>query len=193
MKPLYPAFAKFFALSVLSTFVLGGCASIMSSAKEEPAAPAETVAAPAPMVKDSDNDGVPDDQDACPNTRAGASVDHKGCEIIGKLENTHFEFDSSKLTGEAREILDRVSTRISQFPERKFELAGHTDSIGTDDYNNRLGASRASSVFKYLTGGGIAADQLMVKSYGESKPVASNDTEEGRAMNRRVEIVELGM
>jgi OmpA-OmpF porin, OOP family len=194
MNNMSPMVSKLVISSVISVFALGGCTTIVSSAKKEPmVAAAVATPAPAPMVKDSDNDGVPDDKDACPNTRPGATVDHKGCEIIGTLENPHFEFDSAALTADARGILDKIVTVIKGVPERKFEIAGHTDSKGSDDYNSRLGESRAISVVEYMTRAGINADHLMVRSYGESKPIASNDDEAGQAMNRRVEVVEVGM
>ncbi|MFT5112107.1 MAG: OOP family OmpA-OmpF porin [Parasphingorhabdus sp.] len=179
---------KIFAITVISTFVLGGCAI---SAKKEP--PPEAVATPAPVIQDSDGDGVPDGVDECPNTRAGATVDDRGCEILGTLENAHFEFDSSVLTDKARMILDKVAMVIKGVSGRKFEVAGHTDSKGSDEYNSGLGERRAVSVVEYMTSMGVSPSKLQLHSYGESKPIASNDTEDGRAMNRRVEIIEQPM
>ena len=175
---------KTLLIAVLATFALGGCAV---TAKKIPLA--QAVATPAPEIKDSDGDGVPDDADECPNTRPGATVDDRGCEIIGTLDNAHFEFDSSRLTDEATAVLDSIIAVIKTVGDRRFEVGGHTDSMGSDSYNNRLGERRAISVVEYMTRMGIAASQLSVVSYGESKPVASNDSEEGRAKNRRVEIV----
>ena len=99
-----------------------------------------------------------------------------------------FEFRSSRLTDQARKKLDRAYELIKQVPEAKFELAGHTDNIGSRDFNMRLGKARAISVRLYLLEREIAPERLTVKSYGETQPIASNDTEEGRQQNRRVEF-----
>jgi OOP family OmpA-OmpF porin len=99
-----------------------------------------------------------------------------------------FEFRSSKLTDQARKKLDHVFELLQQVPEAKFELAGHTDNIGTHDFNMRLGKARAISVRLYLLEREIEPERLTVKSYGETQPKASNDTEEGRQRNRRVEF-----
>ena len=178
-------------------FVLGGC---VSTAKQPPAS---AIATPAPATAsafvDSDGDGVPDGQDACPGTPPGAIVDHKGCEIIERLDNTYFEYDSAALTASAMQALDAVAGRISRAGDRKFEVAGHTDAKGTEEYNDRLGQRRAISVIEYLTRRGVPAAQLVIRSYGETRPIAPNtkpdgsDDPEGRALNRRVEIVELAM
>jgi outer membrane protein OmpA-like peptidoglycan-associated protein len=184
-------FRPLFAAGVLS-WLLAGCAI---SAKQAPVG-ADAVAQPAPIAEagpvDSDGDGVFDDSDACPGTRAGAEVDHKGCEILGRVENAHFAFDSATLTGEAMAMLDALAQRLNALPGGRFEVAGHTDSMGSEGYNDRLGQRRAISVVEYLDRRGVAADRLVLRSYGESRPVASNDTEQGMAMNRRVEIVQVG-
>jgi outer membrane protein OmpA-like peptidoglycan-associated protein len=99
-----------------------------------------------------------------------------------------FEFRSSRLTDQARKKLNRAYELIKQVPEAKFELAGHTDNIGSRDFNMRLGKARAISVRLYLLEREIAPERLTVKSYGETQPKASNDTEEGRQQNRRVEF-----
>lgn len=99
-----------------------------------------------------------------------------------------FEFRSSRLTNRARKTLDRAFELIKQVPEAKIELAGHTDNIGSRDFNMRLGKARAISVRLYLLEREIEPERLTVKSYGETQPKASNDTEEGRQRNRRVEF-----
>ena len=89
--------------------------------------------------------------------------------------------------------------RRLQAPDRRFEVAGHTDARGTDEYNHRLGQRRAISVVEHLARAGVPAERLVVRSYGESRPIAPNarpdgsDDPEGRALNRRVEIVDLAM
>lgn len=99
-----------------------------------------------------------------------------------------FKFRSSRLTNQARKILDRAFELIKQVPEAKIELAGHTDNIGSHEFNMRLGKARAISVRLYLLEREIEPERLTVKSYGEIQSKASNDTEEGRQRNRRVEF-----
>lgn len=108
---------------------------------------------------------------------------------IGELKGAHFAFDSARLTpeGEAR-LSDTVAT-LQKHPDLKVAINGYTDSVGSDAYNMRLGQRRADTVEKYLVSQGIDASRLRTQSFGESNPVASNDTAEGRAENRRVEIV----
>ncbi|HWP64447.1 MAG TPA: OmpA family protein [Candidatus Limnocylindria bacterium] len=108
---------------------------------------------------------------------------------IGELKGAHFAFDSARLTaeGEAR-LADTVAT-LKQHPDLKVVCNGYTDSIGSEAYNMRLGQRRADAVRDYLVSQGIDASRIRTESFGESNPVASNDTEAGRAENRRVEIV----
>lgn len=196
MTPPTSLVLKHLLLGAIGAAALAGC---VATAKQPPAG---AVAAPAPAVAavvDSDADGVPDNQDACPGTPPGATVDHKGCEVIQRLDHTYFEYDSATLTPLAMQALDGVAARISSLSGGKFEVAGHTDSKGTDEYNNRLGQRRAIAVVEYLKRAGVPSDRLLVRSYGETQPIAPNtrsdgsDDPEGRALNRRVEIVELAM
>lgn len=99
-----------------------------------------------------------------------------------------FDFASSRLSNQARQILDRAFELINQVPEVNFEIEGHTDNIGSNDYNMRLGRARAISVRLYLLEKGIKPERLSVKAYGEQQPKATNDTEEGRQRNRRAEF-----
>ena len=184
MNPYAFLFSRTLLVGVSCALLVGGCAF---TAKKEP--PPEALAMPAPNVQDSDGDGVPDGADECPNTRPGVEVDARGCEIIGKLENTHFEFDSAVLTEQAKVVLNRIAALLMAVPDQKFDVAGHTDALGSDEYNRRLGERRAISVTEYLIRMGVAPAQLNVLTYGESQPVADNESEQGRAKNRRVEIV----
>jgi len=174
-------------LIAVAGFVLTGCIS----AKPQVEQAVEATPAPEP-VGDSDGDGVPDDQDACPGTPPGVKVDAKGCEIILSLSGVNFEFDSSKLTAQGEETLKGVLGLINENSTKKLELAGHTDSVGTDAYNMGLGERRANSVKSFLMDHGVDAARMTARSYGESQPVESNDTSEGRAANRRVDIIDLG-
>jgi OmpA-OmpF porin, OOP family len=103
-----------------------------------------------------------------------------------------FAFDKSDLTPKAMSDLDSAAATINelsnQHPNLRVKVDGHTDWIGTDGYNQGLGERRASAVKNYLVRKGVAADRIDTTSYGESKPVASNETAEGRQLNRRAEV-----
>mgnify|MGYP001546227800 CR=1 FL=1 len=142
---------------------------------------------------DSDGDGVPDYLDQCPGTRPGAKVDAKGCEIIDSLTINvtadHFDFDSAVLKRKMMEDLDDVAARVKASKgDEMLEIVGHTDSTGPEAYNLGLSERRAQAAANYLEGKGVSMSRITVKGMGESAPVASNATREGRAMNRRVEI-----
>jgi outer membrane protein OmpA-like peptidoglycan-associated protein len=104
------------------------------------------------------------------------------------IEGVHFAFDSAQLNSSASATLDEVAGALRSQPEVPYEVGGHTDSIGSNAYNQDLSERRAASVYNYLVAHGVAASQLSTRGYGETQPVASNYTEEGRAANRRVEI-----
>ena len=119
---------------------------------------------------------------------AGAPVDQYGCLVLRDtllLEGVHFDFDKSDLTSTARPILDRVAESMLAHPEAFFEIAGHTDSVGTFAYNFLLSARRAAAVRNYLIGQGVPAYKMTAVGYGEGFPIAPNATVEGRALNRR--------
>ena len=105
------------------------------------------------------------------------------------LPSGHFEFDKSTLTPETRAELDRIAVFMRNNPEVRVEIQGHTDAVGTETYNQALGERRASEVFDYLTGKGINPNRLKTVSFGETRPAASNATAEGRAQNRRVDLI----
>ncbi|MGY0615395.1 OmpA family protein [Vibrio sp. FJH11] len=100
-----------------------------------------------------------------------------------------FEFDSSKLTPTATERLDNFVNHLNEYPQANVEITGYTDSSGPAAYNQKLSERRAQAVADYLTGSGIDAGRLTVSGMGEENPVADNSTKEGRALNRRVEVV----
>jgi OOP family OmpA-OmpF porin len=108
---------------------------------------------------------------------------------IAEIRGTHFAFDSAKLTSEGETILDEAVSVMNQNPDITVRVEGHTDSIGSEAYNMKLGQQRADSVRDYLVSQGISSSRITTRSFGESVPVASNDTEAGRAQNRRVEII----
>lgn len=156
-----------------------------------PPAPEPVRQPPPPPVLDSDGDGVNDDKDACPNTMRGVRVDARGCAIkaqVVELRDVTFEFDKATLTADGRKALDGVASSLKGQPTMEISIEGHTDSVGSDAYNLRLSKARAKSVRDYLVSSGVAANRLTSEGYGEGRPVATNDTAEGRAMNRRVEM-----
>lgn len=144
--------------------------------------------APAPVVKpsDSDGDGVPDNLDQCPNTPKGATVDSRGCWAYSAV--VMFDFDSSKIKPEAYPMLDEGISILQKNPEMKVEVDGHTDNVGSAAYNMKLSERRAKAVKDYAVNKGIDSKRISVKGFGLTKPATSNDTEEGRAQNRRVEL-----
>jgi len=146
---------------------------------------------PAPVDGDDDRDGVKNSRDKCPNTRAGAVVDADGCEVqvIIDLPNVNFAFDKAELTQDSFRILDDAVATLNRHKNVKIEVAGHTDSVGTDNYNLDLSDRRAAVVRDYLISKGINADRMTSAGYGESRPIASNDSDAGRARNRRTELV----
>lgn len=110
------------------------------------------------------------------------------CTGVIRLRGVEFEFDSATLTPVSSVVLDAATESLNQCPNVAVGIEGHTDSIGPDAYNQSLGQRRADSVRDYLVGKGVSSSRLTTSSYGESRPVATNDTDEGRALNRRVEL-----
>jgi OOP family OmpA-OmpF porin len=151
-------------------------------------APVVAKVAPVEAPKDSDSDGVIDSLDECPNTMAKSKVDSVGCMT---LVNLNINFDTNKSN-----IKDSYNTRIVEFanmlkanPKLKATIGAHTDSVGSDAYNQKLSERRAASTVEALKALKVDASKIKAVGYGETKPVASNDTVEGRAENRRVEAV----
>jgi outer membrane protein OmpA-like peptidoglycan-associated protein len=106
-----------------------------------------------------------------------------------RLNNVFFEFAKSTLLKESKVELDRVTAIFGQYPGLEVEIAGHTDSVGDDRSNLELSGARAAAVRQYLVEHGVAAARLSANGYGKSRPVTTNDTDEGRQLNRRVEFV----
>lgn len=150
------------------------------------------------LKKDSDGDGVADQFDKCPGTPAGTAVDGSGCPLpkaevttpvssnVTGFEPIQFEFNSSVLKTESYPILDKLSSGLRE-NGGKVTLKGYASSEGTAAYNLKLSKDRANSVKTYLVNSGVNSSAVVTKGYGEANPVASNDTEEGRIQNRRVE------
>jgi outer membrane protein OmpA-like peptidoglycan-associated protein len=177
---------------------------------------------PPPVVvvppADADDDGVLDDMDQCPGTPRGTQVDSVGCPLppppppactdnsdgqsislggcdAGEtlvLRGVNFEFDKDRLTTNAKTLLNEVVSELEAHPDISVEISGHTDSKGSEAYNQNLSERRAQSVVDYLAANGIGSSRLAAVGYGEAQPVADNDTEEGRELNRRVELMIAG-
>lgn len=105
------------------------------------------------------------------------------------LQNIQFEFNSSALTADSQAGVLMLVEFLRRNPELKVELAGHTDNVGNESYNQKLSSSRAESVRKALIEKGIEENRLTAKGYGASKPLAPNDSDENRALNRRTEMI----
>jgi len=134
---------------------------------------------------DSDGDGVADYMDQCPNTLKGATVNSVGCWVVKGLT---FDYNKSDIKPEFFGALDQNVKVMKENPTVKVELHGHTDSIGSDAYNQALSERRANAVREYLVSHGIDSGRVTSKGMGEKDPIASNETPEGRAKNRRVEF-----
>jgi OOP family OmpA-OmpF porin len=163
---------------------------------EPPAAPAPKPRPPAPKPqppKDSDGDGVYDNRDECPGTPAGVKVNAVGCPEVGEkilsLEGVNFDHDKAMIKAESRPILDNAVKVLNENASVHVRVEGHTDSDGTDAYNMGLSQRRAEAVVAYLTAAGIDAGRLSAVGYGESSPVAPNDSKENKYKNRRVDLV----
>src|ERR1700712_2512659 len=157
---------------------------------------------------DDDGDGVLNSKDKCPNTPKGTPVDATGCPIVTPapepvaapgvlpkeekmtIRDVPFEFNKATLTPGDKQQLDMVATKLkTEASNVQLHVSGHTDSVGSDAYNQKLSEKRAHSVTDYLVGAGVSRSAFVsVEGDGESRPVADNKTAEGRALNRRTEI-----
>ena len=108
---------------------------------------------------------------------------------IATIEGTQFDFNKATIKPAGRDVLDKAVKTLKDNPEVRVVVEGHTDSIGSDAYNQKLSERRARAVEDYLVSQGIAPSRLTTRGYGKSRPVASNKTEAGRAENRRAEII----
>jgi len=165
----------------------GSAAPAVAAAAAAPvvAAAAPPPPPPPPPPADSDGDGVVDSADQCPDTPKGDRVGAQGCscDVTRQLQ---FALNSAELTADDKKVLDEVAANLAKLKFISGTVIGHTDSSGSDAYNQKLSERRAQSVATYLEGKGIGAGRLAVSGKGESEPVADNATKEGRAQNRRV-------
>lgn len=147
---------------------------------------------------DTDGDGIADKDDKCPNEAGIAEL--QGCprpaaptvkeqeQLNAYAKTILFETNKSGIKAQSAETLSDIIAILKKYPESKFAIEGHTDSSGSDAYNLKLSNERANSVLRYLVNGGIAAERLSAKGFGESNPIADNKTATGRQQNRRTEI-----
>jgi OmpA-OmpF porin, OOP family len=173
---------------------------LTDSADRCPTTPASTADGCPPVAPvaqtDTDGDGVGDNDDACAGTLEGLKVDARGCAVQDDsgekqsvvLKGVTFLPGSTTLTEDAKRVLDGAAAALIGQKDLKAEIGGHTDAQGADAANQRLSQRRADSVRKYLTDKGVEGERLTAVGYGETRPIASNDTAEGRAENRRVEF-----
>ncbi|MBC3757734.1 OmpA family protein [Hyunsoonleella sp. SJ7] len=145
---------------------------------------------------DTDGDGIPDKDDVCVNTPGDA--ENNGCpkKVIEKVQkdlNEYakvilFDYGTPVINQESYDVLNDIIKILKEYPNARFMIEGHTDSTSSSGWNQRLSENRANSVLKFLVDNGVDPSRLTAKGYGETKPIAPNDTKEGRALNRRVEI-----
>ena len=138
---------------------------------------------PASKAPDDDQDGVENAKDKCPDTPKGAIVDADGC---WTSRDVLFDFDSKRIKKDFGPVLNNVVQILQANPKLQITVEGHTDNTGSEVYNQKLSEQRALAVKQTLIQQGVEATRLQDKGYGETKPVASNATREGRAANRRV-------
>lgn len=161
-----------------------------------PGTPAGTVVDEHGCAPDADGDGIADPLDRCPETPPGTVVDENGCPraagAAGELQiqgAVLFDFDRAEIRPDATALLDSVASQLRANPALRAVLVGHTDATGSEAYNQRLSERRAAAVAEALLARGARAEQLSSLGKGEREPAAPNDSLEGRALNRRVEVV----
>lgn len=183
------------AAPVIAAVAAPVVAAVVAEPKPEPkpvvVAPAPTPApAPAPVVSapvDSDKDGVFDPQDKCPATPAGFKVDADGCPLKATL-HLNFVTNGHGVDAAGTAKVNAFAAFLKDSSAYKASIVGHTDSSASDKYNQKLSEKRAEMVKSMLVDQGVAADRLTASGKGETMPVASNKTKQGRADNRRIEV-----
>lgn len=133
---------------------------------------------------DADHDGVPNDKDKCSNTPEKAVVSVSGCWTLMGI----FPSGMTTIESDVHQALDQVKMILTQNPSLRIEIQGHTDNMGSASANKRLSEKRAKSVMQYLIDQGVDPERLQWAGYGQTQPIASNETAKGRRQNRRVEL-----
>ena len=199
-----------FAIVVIASMLIAGCASMTKTQKGAAVGTATGAAAGAIVGKAAGNTalgaiigatvggvtgaviGKQMDKQAeeLKNEVPDANVERVGEGIVVELsDKVLFEFGKSDLTAASRQSLDKIIVVFNKYPDTNVEVQGHTDSKGSNEYNMTLSVKRATTVVDYLKTKGIATERLTVKGFGEEVPKYDNETEEGRAQNRRVEFL----
>jgi outer membrane protein OmpA-like peptidoglycan-associated protein len=149
---------------------------------------------------DNDQDGVPDLEDICPNEAGPPGGDRPGCpkkpslaivtdKEIRILQQIHFAYNKDVIRPESFPVIDAVAEIMQQNPKIKIEVQGHTDNRGNKRYNQDLSDRRANSVMNALISRGIDRSRLRARGYGMDRPLVPNDTDQNRALNRRVQFI----
>ncbi len=202
--------SKFLTAAMMASLILGGCKSMNKTQKGAAIGTGGGAAVGAVIGKASGNTALGAIIGAAVGGVSGALIGRKMDKQAEELkkqvpdakvervgEGITVEFNSSALFGfnkaevnvEASQTLDKLITVLNTYPDTDLEIQGHTDNTGTAEYNQGLSLRRATSASGYLKSHGIAASRISVKGYGKDSPKYSNDTEEGRAGNRRVEFL----
>lgn len=193
------SFSKLFILTILLTLTAlfySSCKSKKSITPQKDPSNEVPMAVDAPKLlereklSDSDNDGIIDEKDNCPDEKGLASND--GCPKVDvkafNYKNIQFEFNSSVLKTSSYPVLDAIALQMKNSVETRFQLNGHSSAEGSDERNMMLSVDRANAVKAYLVNNGIKNSNLITKGFGEAKPIVANSTETNKALNRRVEI-----
>ena len=136
---------------------------------------------------DRDQDGIKDYEDKCPNSMTHARVKADGCSDFVSF-SLYYAPRVNEITPKSMLVLEKAVGFLQEHPEYKVRIIGHTDNVGDDDYNMKLSKDRAADVLKIFNRKGINVQRLSAIGKGETMPVESNDTDEGRALNRRIEV-----
>lgn len=153
---------------------------------------AQQTAVPVATRHDKDADGVKNKQDACEKTPLYVAVDQRGCGLFDKtMSGVTFKPGSYAITPLARAEIKKLSATLQAFPEVRVQVQAHTDSQGDNNLNEELSRKRAKNVVDYLVKLGVPREQLSARGMGSSVPIASNDSLEGRAVNRRISLLTL--
>jgi OOP family OmpA-OmpF porin len=172
-------------------------ASVTKQEKIPPLPPPAPAARPAPVPPPAEGVALPG---GATLSLAAGSFNYKLAKFLADaadpgvprtfvFDNLNFEFGTMKLTPESEQTVKNLIAILKAYPSTEARLEGHTDSVGDADANKKLSQDRADAVREIMTGNGIAASRLSTTGYGQEKPIASNDTDEGRAQNRRLELV----
>jgi OOP family OmpA-OmpF porin len=193
----------YWGVAVISIMAcVGQGASKRESSDNRAAKSEKTYKVPSALSMDSDGDGVASYRDECPNTPKGINVNDKGCRLPGQAQKATqlrmdkwlykaILFDNKQTTFGEKYLneLTAIGLELRSRPEMQIEIQGHSDSRGNRAYNLKLSEKRAKSVSLYLQACGIDESRIRCIAYGPDRPIASNNTADGRARNRRVETL----